>query len=145
MLFICRSSTAKHCHYCCRCVPDFDHHCVWVNNCITGKNYKFHTFSPSLPYYLLNTTSKFIAFLSSYTLLYLFIISTDIAALTFSFASLGSKKSNTNIYMLRIHLSFFLSYSLHFSQTSWFSYILYLSLHTISRTSIWLRWISDYI
>ncbi|CAD8131711.1 unnamed protein product [Paramecium octaurelia] len=32
--------TSKHCKQCDRCCEDFDHHCMWINNCIGGKNYK---------------------------------------------------------------------------------------------------------
>lgn len=32
--------TAKHCGQCKRCVENFDHHCIWLNNCISKKNYK---------------------------------------------------------------------------------------------------------
>ena len=40
---ICRTyvhQTSKHCRSCDRCVEKFDHHCIWINNCIGGKNYK---------------------------------------------------------------------------------------------------------
>jgi hypothetical protein len=40
---LCRSniySQSKHCKICDKCVDRFDHHCVWLNNCIGKKNYK---------------------------------------------------------------------------------------------------------
>ena len=32
---------SKHCIICDKCIEKFDHHCIWVNNCIGGKNLKY--------------------------------------------------------------------------------------------------------
>lgn len=40
---ICRSYvnvSSRHCRACVRCVENFDHHCMWINNCVGGKNYR---------------------------------------------------------------------------------------------------------
>ncbi len=40
---ICRSYvnlSSRHCRACVRCVENFDHHCMWINNCIGSKNYR---------------------------------------------------------------------------------------------------------
>ena len=42
---IIKSSSTKHCLICDRCVENWDHHCYWLNTCISNKNFcKFKLF-----------------------------------------------------------------------------------------------------
>ena len=32
---------SKHCRICDTCIEKFDHHCIWINNCVGAKNFKY--------------------------------------------------------------------------------------------------------
>jgi hypothetical protein len=29
-----KDTYTKHCHICLKCISDYDHHCIWINNCV---------------------------------------------------------------------------------------------------------------
>lgn len=59
-----RPPRAHHCRLCDNCVETHDHHCVWLNNCVGKRNYKY-----------------FFTFVSSATILSLFLIGTSLTQL----------------------------------------------------------------
>eukprot|EP01038_Epipyxis_sp_PR26KG_P010137 gene10137-13636_t len=55
---------SKHCNLCGICVPLFDHHCVWLNQCVGELNYKYF-----LTFLLINCTFFFYATYELYLIL----------------------------------------------------------------------------
>lgn len=70
-----RAPSALHCGKCDCCVYNFDHHCMWLNNCITRSNYK--TF---IAYVIL---VFFGSYFSVFSVFQLFFISKDVNKLHF--------------------------------------------------------------
>jgi len=70
-----RPPRCYHCRVCDNCVETLDHHCVWLNNCVGRRNYRY-----------------FFAFVSSSTILALFLI--------------GASLAHILVYMSREHISF---------------------------------------
>lgn len=70
-----RPPRCYHCRVCDNCVETLDHHCVWLNNCVGRRNYRY-----------------FFAFVSSCTILALFLI--------------GASLAHILVYMSRENISF---------------------------------------
>lgn len=70
-----RPPRCYHCRVCDNCVETLDHHCVWLNNCVGRRNYRY-----------------FFAFVSSCTILALFLI--------------GACLAHILVYMARENVSF---------------------------------------
>ncbi|XP_075226902.1 palmitoyltransferase ZDHHC2 isoform X4 [Lycorma delicatula] len=101
---------AHHCSVCGHCVLKMDHHCPWINNCVSFTNYKF-----------------FLLFLA-YALLYcLFIVLTSL-----QYFILFWKGDLTNMGRFHILFLFFVSAMFAISMVSLFSYHCYLVLRNIS-------------
>lgn len=58
--FILRDFRTKHCRSCDMCIEEFDHHCIWINNCIGKNNHR--TF---VAFLLTCTTGGFLSLLVS--------------------------------------------------------------------------------
>ncbi|KAJ5624572.1 hypothetical protein N7510_000881 [Penicillium lagena] len=99
-----RPPRCYHCRVCDNCVETLDHHCVWLNNCVGRRNYRY-----------------FFAFVSSATILALFLI--------------GASLAHILVYMSRENISFGAAIS------KWrvpFAMVIYGALAFPYPTSLWL-------
>jgi len=85
-------ATSMHCRYCDKCVQDFDHHCMWLNTCIGGRNYGY--FFKSV-WCLFLFTSSHLASVIVHLVLY-FLDVADVKDLTTDWMGLGDGSDNDN-------------------------------------------------
>ncbi|ORZ03143.1 DHHC palmitoyltransferase-domain-containing protein [Syncephalastrum racemosum] len=76
-----RPPRASHCRQCDNCVETEDHHCIWLNNCIGKRNYR-----------------PFFVFISTATLLCLFVIVFSIVQLVWNMRSMGISASFGEVF-----------------------------------------------
>jgi len=110
----------KHCKTCNKCVARYDHHCMWLNNCIGGKNY-----------------STFIRFIVSADICVLFKIIIEIFALIdtnqeINLLNLEGTSTNTRYILLIVLLAINAIFFMCLSELNRFhAYITYYGLSTI--------------
>jgi hypothetical protein len=88
--------TAKHCRACNRCVRNFDHHCIWINNCIGEDNYR--------PF--------FVMIVSVFTQLGLFVAAGIVLSLEKNFHKYLPQMIVVWVYMLIVTVLMFLDFNL---------------------------------
>lgn len=97
---------SKHCNVCNKCIIKFDHHCVWVNNCIGAFNYKYF-----LLYLLSHTLLTLYMGVIGVVMLYYYIIDNKLMNAYFVKVESGEKiKGDISIvmkYMINKHYGFF--------------------------------------
>ncbi|OMJ24070.1 putative palmitoyltransferase ZDHHC14 [Smittium culicis] len=97
-----RPPRCSHCRICDNCVEVEDHHCVWLNNCIGKRNYRyFYTFVASTAF-----SGIYIFAYSLYHLVYLAKNSPDFADL-----GIGTAISSTPVSLFLVIYTLFLTWS----------------------------------
>lgn len=116
---------SKHCRVCDKCIEKFDHHCIWINNCVGAKNFKYFFYFIFIHWVLVTYGA--------------------ILALAFFYFEIKDKKLLNQVYYdVQTKQQFKATYMTVFRYLLWKDYCLFATTLMLMATSIFLGYFMYY-